>query len=154
MFESRETHQAARHCWSCDGGRRRGRTRIHARSYSPLSVRPFSSTSPAAAWTCRPSPPAAVLQGLLRHQPPPRIRGQRRLHTVLRYPRRRDEELLTSGTELIPFGFRFLKQVQFGENTIEIHEEAAAKRRRSLGSNCNSLEPRLARQCGRRGWDV
>lgn len=38
------------------------------------------------------------------------------------------KKLLIDDTELMLFGFRFLKQVLFGENTIALHQEAAAKR--------------------------
>ena len=38
------------------------------------------------------------------------------------------KNLLRDDTELMLFGFRFLKQVLFGENTITIHQEISAKR--------------------------
>ncbi len=37
-------------------------------------------------------------------------------------------KLLTDDAELMLFGFRFLRQVLFGENTIAIHREVAARR--------------------------
>jgi uncharacterized protein len=38
------------------------------------------------------------------------------------------------------FGFRFLKQVLFGENTINIHEETAAKRMEIAEMKLQQLE--------------
>ena len=38
------------------------------------------------------------------------------------------------------FGFRFLKQVLFGENTIKIHEETAAKRMEIAEKKLQQLE--------------
>ena len=38
------------------------------------------------------------------------------------------KKLLIDDTELMLFGFRFLKQVLFGENTIAMHQESAAER--------------------------
>ena len=115
----------------------RGRPR---RRYRPLSVRPFSAPLRPQHRQADQAQPAAVLHGLLRHRPLPRIRGQRRLHPALRHTRRRDEELLTDDTELMLFGFRFLKQVLFGENTIKIHEETAAKRMEIAEKKLQQLE--------------
>lgn len=38
------------------------------------------------------------------------------------------QKLLSDDTELMLFGFRFLRQVLFGENSIALHQETAAKR--------------------------
>ncbi|MDP2760588.1 MAG: hypothetical protein Q8O64_09330 [Sideroxyarcus sp.] len=43
-------------------------------------------------------------------------------------PPEKMRKLLTNDTEMMLFGFRFLKQVLFGENTIALHQEMAATR--------------------------
>ena len=81
--------------------------------------------------------PAAVLHDLLRHRPLPRVRRQRRLQGALRPARRarlHDDPL--DDVALMQFGFRFLRQVLFGEVTIPLRAEARssaarAPRRRS-----------------------
>jgi hypothetical protein len=49
-------------------------------------------------------------------------------------------KLLHSDTELMLFGFRFLKQVLFGENTIAMHEESTAKRLELAKQKLQQLE--------------
>ncbi|MDP1644630.1 MAG: hypothetical protein Q8L71_03885 [Thiobacillus sp.] len=49
-------------------------------------------------------------------------------------------KLLTDDTELMLFGFRFLKQVLFGENTIAMHQETAAKRMERTQEKLQQLE--------------
>jgi len=50
------------------------------------------------------------------------------------------KKLLTEDTELMLFGFRFLKQVLFGENTIALHQETAAKRMEKAKEKLQQLE--------------
>ncbi len=49
-------------------------------------------------------------------------------------------KLLTNDTELMLFGFRFLKQVLFGENSIAMHQETAAKRLERAQEKLKQLE--------------
>ena len=49
-------------------------------------------------------------------------------------------KLLTEDTELMLFGFRFLKQVLFGENTIAMHQETTAKRLEQAQKKLQQLE--------------
>jgi Fe-S-cluster containining protein len=49
-------------------------------------------------------------------------------------------KLLTNDTELMLFGFRFLKQVLFGENSIAMHQETAAKRLEKAQEKLKQLE--------------
>ena len=50
------------------------------------------------------------------------------------------KKLLTDDTELMLFGFRFLKQVLFGENTIAMHQETVAKRMEHVQEKLQKLE--------------
>ena len=50
------------------------------------------------------------------------------------------KKLLTDDTELMLFGFKFLKQVLFGENTITMHQETAAKRMERAQEKLKTLE--------------
>jgi len=50
------------------------------------------------------------------------------------------KKLLTDDTELMLFGFRFLKQVLFGENTIALHQETAARRMEKAKEKLQQLE--------------
>ena len=50
------------------------------------------------------------------------------------------KKLLTDDTELMLFGFRFLKQVLFGENTIALHQETAARRMEKAREKLQQLE--------------
>lgn len=50
------------------------------------------------------------------------------------------KQLLTDDTELMLFGFRFLKQILFGENTIAIHQETAARRMERAQEKLQQLE--------------
>ena len=50
------------------------------------------------------------------------------------------KKLLIDDTELMLFGFRFLKQVLFGENTIAMHQETAAKRMKRAQEKLQQLE--------------
>ena len=50
------------------------------------------------------------------------------------------KKLLTDDIELMSFGFRFLKQVLFGENTIAMHQETAAKRLEQAQKKLQQLE--------------
>jgi len=50
------------------------------------------------------------------------------------------EQLLIDDTELMLFGFRFLKQVLFGENTIALHQEVAATRLEKAKVKLQQLE--------------
>ncbi len=50
------------------------------------------------------------------------------------------KKLLIDDTELMLFGFRFLKQVLFGENTIAMHQESAAKRLERAKEKLRQLE--------------
>jgi len=50
------------------------------------------------------------------------------------------KKLLTDDTELMLFGFRFLRQVLFGENTITLHQETAAKRLEKAKEKLQQLE--------------
>ncbi len=63
-----------------------------------------------------------------------------------------DEELLkilASDTELMLFGFRFLRQVLFGEQTIPMNEEAAEVRRERYRIRLESLEREAAERRAR-----
>jgi uncharacterized protein len=48
--------------------------------------------------------------------------------------------LLTDDAQLMQFGFRFLKQVLFGENTIAIHQNVAAQRMEQAQTKLKQLE--------------
>ena len=50
------------------------------------------------------------------------------------------KKLLTDDTELMLFGFRFLKQVLFGENTIAMHQETAARRMEKTRERLQQME--------------
>src|SRR3989338_1106604 len=50
------------------------------------------------------------------------------------------KKLLTEDTELMLFGFRFLKQVLFGENSIQLQEAAAEKRRERVHDKSQRIE--------------
>jgi hypothetical protein len=50
------------------------------------------------------------------------------------------QKLLTDDTALMLFGFRFLKQALFGENTIAMHQETAAKRLEQAREKLEQLE--------------
>ena len=50
------------------------------------------------------------------------------------------KKFLTDDTELMLFGFRFLKQVLFGESTIALHQDAAAKRMEKTKEKLQQLE--------------
>ncbi len=50
------------------------------------------------------------------------------------------KQLLTDDTALMLFGFRFLKQVLFGENTIAMHQATAAKRLEKANEKFQQLE--------------
>lgn len=50
------------------------------------------------------------------------------------------KKLLTDDIELMLFGFRFLKQVLFGENTISMHQETTAKRLEEAQKKLQQLE--------------
>ncbi|MDP2759047.1 MAG: YkgJ family cysteine cluster protein [Sideroxyarcus sp.] len=50
------------------------------------------------------------------------------------------KKLLADDVELMLFGFRFLKQVLFGENTIAMHQEIAAKRMEQAKKKLQQLE--------------
>ena len=50
------------------------------------------------------------------------------------------KKLLIDDTELMLFGFRFLKQVLFGENTIAMHQETAAKRMEKTREKLQQME--------------
>ena len=50
------------------------------------------------------------------------------------------KKLLTDDTELMLFGFRFLKQVLFGENSIPLQEAAAEKRRERVHDKSQRIE--------------
>ncbi len=50
------------------------------------------------------------------------------------------KKLLTDDTALMLFGFRFLKQVLFGENTIAMHQESTAKRLEKAKEKLQQLE--------------
>jgi Fe-S-cluster containining protein len=58
--------------------------------------------------------------------------------------------LLTDDVELLQFGFRFLRQVLFGEATIGVHDEAVEQRRAAVVGKRRELErdaaERLARE--------
>jgi uncharacterized protein len=49
-------------------------------------------------------------------------------------------KLLTDDTELMLFGFKFLKQVLFGENAIAMHQETAEKRLQQAQQKLQQLE--------------
>lgn len=49
-------------------------------------------------------------------------------------------KLLTDDTELMLFGFRFLKQVLFGENSIPLKEATAEKRRERVHEKVQQTE--------------
>ena len=49
-------------------------------------------------------------------------------------------KLLTDDTELMLFGFHFLKQVLFGENSISLKEDAAEKRRKRVHEKVQQIE--------------
>jgi Fe-S-cluster containining protein len=56
------------------------------------------------------------------------------------------KQLLIDDTELMLFGFRFLKQVLFGENTIEMKKEAAEERLKRAQEKVQQLEREAAEQ--------
>jgi uncharacterized protein len=49
-------------------------------------------------------------------------------------------QILAGETALMLFGFRFLKQVLFGENSITLKKEAVEKRRESVHKMTEQLE--------------
>lgn len=49
-------------------------------------------------------------------------------------------KILSGDTELMQFGFRFLRQVLFGENSIAIKQEAAAKRQARVQAMAQQVE--------------
>jgi len=59
------------------------------------------------------------------------------------------QKLLTDDTELMLFGFRFLKQVLFGENTIAVHQETAAQRAERVQERAAQLEREAAERLAR-----
>ncbi len=59
------------------------------------------------------------------------------------------KQLLIDDTELMLFGFRFLKQVLFGENTIAVHQEAATQRAERAQERAAQLEREAAERLAR-----
>lgn len=58
-------------------------------------------------------------------------------------------KILGSDVELMQFGFRFLKQVLFGENTIELNGESVEQRRKRLHERQLQLEREAAEKMAR-----
>lgn len=54
------------------------------------------------------------------------------------------QNILSDDTELMLFGFRFLKQVLYGENTIPLKEDAAEKRQKHYQEKVQRLEREAA----------
>ena len=50
------------------------------------------------------------------------------------------QKILSDDTELMLFGFRFLKQVLYGENTIPLKKDAADKRQKHYQEKVQRLE--------------
>ncbi|MBM3392056.1 MAG: YkgJ family cysteine cluster protein [Betaproteobacteria bacterium] len=58
-------------------------------------------------------------------------------------------DTLESETALLQFGYRFLRQVLFGEETIALHQEAAEKRRAQSREKAQQAEREAAEQMAR-----
>ncbi len=95
---------------------------------APFSVRSFPAPLRPQHRHADQAQPALVLHGLLPHRPLPRIRVSEGFTQLYDIPPEQMRTLLTNDTELIPFGFRFLKQVLFGENTIAMHQDTVTER--------------------------
>ena len=50
------------------------------------------------------------------------------------------KKILSDDTELMLFGFRFLKQILYGENTIALRKDAADKRKENYQEKAQRLE--------------
>lgn len=59
-------------------------------------------------------------------------------------PEEEMRKILSDETELMLFGFRFLRQVLFGENSIALKQEAAEKRQQNLREKAAQLEREAA----------
>lgn len=55
-------------------------------------------------------------------------------------PAEESSSILADDTALMLFGFRFLRQVLFGENTIALKQAAAAKRHERVQQKANQIE--------------
>lgn len=64
--------------------------------------------------------------------------------TVFDLPEDERQRLLADDDELMEFGFRFLRQVLFGETSIPLHEDAAAARRERVRDRQAQLEREAA----------
>ena len=58
-------------------------------------------------------------------------------------------ETLLDDVKLMQFGFRFLRQVLFGENTIAMHEQSAEQRRLAVATRRRQLEQEAAERLAR-----
>lgn len=58
-------------------------------------------------------------------------------------------ELLLDDVRLLQFGFRFLRQVLFGENTIALHESSAEQRRQAVAARRRQIEQEAAERLAR-----
>jgi len=56
------------------------------------------------------------------------------------------KKILSDDTELMLFGFRFLKQILYGENTIELRKDAADKRKENYQEKAQRLELEAAKR--------
>ena len=56
------------------------------------------------------------------------------------------KKILSDDTELMMLGFRFLKQVLYGENTISLRKDAADKRKESYLEKAQRLELKAAQR--------
>jgi len=58
-------------------------------------------------------------------------------------------QTLLDDVELMQFGFRFLRQVLFGENTIALHEQNIEQRRQRVTERHRQLEREAAERMAR-----
>jgi hypothetical protein len=56
------------------------------------------------------------------------------------------KKILSSDVELMQFGFRFLKQILYGENTITLRKEAVDKRKENYQEKAQRLETEAAQR--------
>jgi len=72
------------------------------------------------------------------------------LHAVAKYLSfTKAAETLLDDAALMQFGFRFLRQVLFGENTIAVHELNIEQRRQRVAERLQQLEREAAERMAR-----
>jgi hypothetical protein len=74
--------------------------------------------------------PGAVLHGLLRHRPLQPVLASDGFINIYDLPDVEMRNILCDDEALMQFGFRFLRQVLFGEGSIPLRKEAEAAARR------------------------